>query len=781
MKFTDGMWHVKEGVDIAWMSNVERTSIKDETCELLLTKPMRGRGDKLNTPTLTAKLTRPREGIIAAKFTHWIGEDDAGPEFPLFTEDAKQDLLPEHEGNLEMHSGPLDLNVNTSPNNLSFSYTSSSKKLTGHSFRSIGLVSSRDTPNYNLHDGLYAERAHYILLELDLSVHEKIYGLGERFGPFAKNGQCIDIWNEDGGTSSELTYKNIPFFLSSRGYGVFINHPGKVMLEIQSERTTRINIAIAGESLEYMLIAGTTPKEILNRYTALTGRPSLPPAWSYGLWLTTSFTTSYSEATVTSFLDGFKDRNIPLTTFHFDSYWMKAFQWCDFTFDIDNFPDARGYLARLKKRGLRTCVWINPYIAQASPLFAEGKAKGYFLMRADTPRETVWQWDMWQPGMAVVDFTNPAASAWYARQIGKLIEMGVDSFKTDFAERIPFDARKVKYFDGSDAVRMHNFYSFLYNRCVWEAMRDVGKDACLFARAATTGGQQFPVHWGGDCESTFEAMAETLRGGLSLGLSGFGFWAHDIGGFEGMPIAAVYKRWVQFGLLSSHSRLHGSSSYRVPWIYEGKEGDECSKVLKDCVTRKLSLMPYLLKCALESKERGTPVMRAMLLEFPEDHNVWNVDTQFMLGPNLLVAPVFSEHGEVSFYVPRTGLKTEAKWRSWFDHTKAYEEGMWYTETHGFDTLPLLIRPETVTPISPGLEKPDGDVLENLELLDNGPLTDLVKIAIVEPKDVSKVAATLTVERDGSIVQSSGTLPAPKNIKVTLIQGGQSSHNDKHGL
>lgn len=378
--------------------------------------------------------------------------------------------------------------------------------------------------------------------------------------------------------------------------------------------------------------------------------------------------------------------------------------------------------------------------------------------------------------MAVVDFTNPEAREWFAKQITMLMDLGLDAFKTDFAERIPFDDRKIKYHDGSDTVKMHNFYSLLYNRCVWETMQKAGKEPCLFARAATAGGQQFPVHWGGDCESTFEAMAETLRGGLSLGLCGFGFWAHDIGGFEGMPSPSVYKRWVQFGLLSSHSRLHGSSSYRVPWIYEGKEGEECSKVLRQCVMRKLSLMPYLLRCALESKEKGTPLMRAILLEFPDDHNAWNVDTQFMLGPNLLVAPVFSEDGEVTFYVPRTMLNTTAKWRSWFDHTKSYDEGMWYTETHGFDTLPLLIRPETVTPICPGLDKPDGDILQNLELLENGPLTGPVTVEIAEPREVGKIALALTINEAGSITDSSGMPHFPENIPITLVQGGQSSQD-----
>lgn len=189
-------------------------------------------------------------------------------------------------------------------------------------------------------------------------------------------------------------------------------------------------------------------------------------------------------------------------------------------------------------------------------------------MRSDTARPTVWQWDNWQAGMAVVDFTNPAATEWYSSHLKRLMDMGIDSFKTDFGERIPFNPKRVKYHDGSDSVRMHNFYAYLYNKVVYETMSSHGKEACLFARSATVGSQQFPVHWGGDCESTFEAMAETLRGGLSLGLSGFAFWAHDIGGFEGLPDPALYKRWVQFGLLGSHSRLHGSSSYRVPWVYD---------------------------------------------------------------------------------------------------------------------------------------------------------------------------------------------------------------------
>ncbi len=629
MKFTEGMWRVREGFTPNWMGNIERLSLNDDHVDLLLTKSQRNRGDTLNTGTISATVRSPREGITAVKFTHWDSEDDTGTHFPLFESKPSVTIDNEPGKQLSYISGSLDLSIDTSANNLSFNYTVASKRLTGHSLRSIGYTTSRNTPSYVMSDGIYAEQANYITFHLDLSVHEKIYGLGERFGPFIKNGQCIEVWNEDGGTSSELTYKNIPFYMSSRGYGVFINHPGKVMLEVQSEHTTRVNISVEGESLEYMIISGPTIKDVLNRYTALTGRPGLPPAWSYGLWLTTSFTTNYDEKTVTGFLDGFKERDIPLSVFHFDPFYIKSFQWCDFYFDSDSFPDVKQYFQNLKNRGMKLCVWINPYIAQTSPLFAEGRKKGYFIMRADKQRPTVWQWDNWQAGMAVVDFTNPEAIEWYCGHLRKLMELGVDAFRTDFGERIPFDPKKVNYHDGSDTVRMHNFYSFLHNKAVYECMEKNGKAGCLFAKSATVGGQRFPVQWGGDCESTYEAMAETLRGGLSLGLSGFGFWAHDIGGFEGLPDPGLYKRWVQFGLLGSHSRLHGSSSYRVPWMFEKQfpgEDEKYSKVLRDSVRLKLRLMPYLLSKALVAKNKGIPVIRAMLIDFEEDENVWNIDT-----------------------------------------------------------------------------------------------------------------------------------------------------------
>jgi alpha-D-xyloside xylohydrolase len=302
---------------------------------------------------------------------------------------------------------------------------------------------------------------------------------------------------------------------------------------------------------------------------------------------------------------------------------------------------------------------------------------------------------MWVAGMGLVDFTNPAAREWFAGKVRGLLEAGVDAVKTDFGERIPTD---VTWSDGSDPERMHNYYSYLYNRTVFEAVEAVrgAGEAVLFARSATVGGQRFPVHWGGDCESTYASMAESLRGGLSLGLGGFGFWSHDIGGFEGTPPAGLFMRWVAFGLLSSHSRLHGSSSHRVPWAF----GDEAVEVTRAFARLKNALMPYLWAAAVQAHAEGIPVMRAMLLEFPDDRTCAFLDRQYMLGPDLLVAPVFSDEGDVEVYVPA------GEWTSWWDGTVVTGPG-WVRQTHGFGSLPLLVRPGAVL-VTGREDRPDYD-------------------------------------------------------------------------
>jgi alpha-D-xyloside xylohydrolase len=305
--------------------------------------------------------------------------------------------------------------------------------------------------------------------------------------------------------------------------------------------------------------------------------------------------------------------------------------------------------------------------------------------------------------MGIVDFTNPEACTWFAEKLRALLHMGVDTFKTDFGERIPTD---VIYHDGSDPFKMHNYYTHLYNKTVFDLLREErGEgDALVFARSATAGGQQFPVHWGGDCTATFESMAESLRGGLSLGLSGFGFWSHDIGGFEQTASADVYKRWAAFGLLSSHSRLHGSSSYRVPWNYD----EEAVQVLSKFTKLKCSLMPYLFRTAIQAHEHGTPMLRAMMMEFPEDLACTSLDLQYMLGDALLVAPIFTHDGNVSYYVPA------GRWTNLLNGEQVEGPG-WRRESHDFLSLPLLARPNTVIPIGARTDKPDYDYSDGVTL------------------------------------------------------------------
>lgn len=553
--------------------------------------------------------------------------------------------------------------------------------------------------NARADSGVPDERA-FVHEQLDLGVGELIYGLGERFGPLVKNGQSVEIWNADGGTSSEQAYKSVPLHVSSRGYGVLVNDPGHVSYEIGSEAVERVQFSVPGEVLEYFVLAGPTPKDVLERYTALTGRPPVVPAWSYGLWLSTSFTTDYDEATVTGFIDEMARRELPVSVFHFDCFWMREFQWCDFEWDPRVFPDPDGMLARLHERDLRVCVWINPYIAQRSALFAEAAASGFLVTRPDG---SIWQWDLWQAGMGLVDFTNPDATAWYQGKLRALIDQGVDCFKTDFGERIPTD---VVWADGADPSRMHNLYAQLYNAAVHEVLveaRGEG-DAVLFARSATAGGQTMPVHWGGDSTSTFPSMAETLRGGLSLAMSGFAYWSHDIGGFEGTPDAAVFKRWTAFGLLGSHSRFHGSQSYRVPWMFD----EEAVEVTRIFTHLKMRLMPYLYAAGIEATRTGVPLMRPMVLEFPGDPAMGYLDRQYMLGSDILVAPVFSADGEVEFYLP------PGPWTHLLSG-EVVEGGAWRRERHGFDTLPIYVRPGAVIPWGARSDRPDYDYLDGLEL------------------------------------------------------------------
>lgn len=608
MKFTNGYWMIRDGVDALYAREAYELAADATTESLNVLAPtsvVRGRYDTLNLPTFNVDITTPAEGVIRVCAEHWQGATEY-PGFPLNTDEpGNRDYVTVQangNGDGEVGVNGADVTLTTggltvkvvkgAPWNLTF-IGEDGKVLTESAGKSLGRfklgaesnVTAQPVSEFGVTmDGSARDESDvFIAIQLHLSVGEDVYGLGERFGAYVKNGQSVDIWNEDGGTASEQGYKDIPFYMTSNGYGVLVNNRGHVSFEIGSENT---------------------------------------------------------EATINSFIDGMAERDIPLAAFHYDCYWMREFHWCDFEWDKRFFGDIESTLKRLHED------------------------KGYLVRK---PNGEVWQTDFWQAGMGLVDFTNPAAREWFKDKVKALLNQGVDAIKTDFGERIP---RDVVWYDGSPKLSMHNWYTQLYNQAVFEAIEETyGKgNACLYARSATVGGQQQPVHWGGDCESTFNGMAQSLRAGLSLTSSGFGFWSHDIGGFEGaFPDPAVYKRWVAFGMLGSHSRLHGSTVYRVPWLFDEEDekngvalvpGQTAVDVVREFTKLKLELMPYVYQLGLQPHVNGTPVMRSMFVEFPDDPACRTLDRQYMFGPSMLVAPVFTYSGEVSYRF-RCGCATAA--------------------------------------------------------------------------------------------------------------------------
>ena len=664
MKFTDGAWMTAEGFDIHPAREIRFVKAEDNV--VTITSPafhIYNRGMTLTGPYITIEISSPCENVFRIKAYHFKGDNSILPSYFKLSENNVSLNTEETEKNLTVTNGESSLVFDKE--NYGYELKRGSNTITCSCGGSLAYING--------------SKGSFMREQLSLGVGEHVYGLGERFGNFIKNGQSIDIINKDGGTFTEQSYKNIPFYITDNNLGVFVNHSEEISFEVASENVSKVQFSVKGECLDYYLFAGSSMKEVITLYTGLTGRAPRLPDWSFGLWLSTSFTTDYDEKTVLSFVDGMKKRGIDLSVFHFDCFWMKDSHWCNFLWDSDMFPEPAGLITKLHDRGLKVCVWINPYIAQQSELFDEAAANGYLIKKSDG---SVWQTDLWQAGMGIVDFTNKEAAQWYQNKLKSLLDMGVDCFKTDFGERIPVDG--VVFSDGSDPLRMHNFYTYLYNQTVFELLEnEKGKgEAVLFARSATAGCQKFPVHWGGDCHSDYPSMEQTIRGGLSLMLSGFSYWSHDIGGFEDRSTPDVYKRWAAFGLLSSHSRLHGSSSYRVPWNYD----EEAVDVLRYYTELKKTLMPYIDKAREEAESSGLPVMRPMVLEFQDDPVCAFLDRQYMLGEKILAAPVFNEDGWTEFYLP-AGTWTSIDGKD----TKVLESGRFFKEQRGYLEMPVFIR------------------------------------------------------------------------------------------
>lgn len=767
MKVADGFWLSKKGYEVNYASQAYKVETTENAIKVLATPyTVMNRGMTLGGPNLEITYSSTCENTIKVHIDHYRGGLDNIPRFELNEDPNFKPVINRSEDSVELISGDTKVVIRIADDwDVQFYYKD--RHLTGGAWRSTSIIhenqfhaNARMELQEDDQDFNYPQdpKRTYIREQLKTDIGECIYGFGEKFTPFVKNGQVVEIWNSDGGTCSDQSYKNIPFYISSKSYGVFVNSSDKVSFEVNSDTVSKVTFTQPGEELEYFIIGGENLEDVLKHYTDLTGKPSLPPAYTFGLWLSTSFTTSYDEETVTSFIDGMKDRKIPLQVFHFDCFWMKEYEWCNFEWDKDMFPDPEGLLKRLHDRGLEICVWINSYVGQQSKLFDIGKEKGYFIKNLDG---SVYQSDMWQPGMAIVDFTNPEACEWFKGLLKKLFDMGVNNIKTDFGERIP---TKVKYFNGKDPIKMHNYYTYLYNKCVFEALEEYyGKDkACLFARSATVGGQKFPVHWGGDCYAEYSAMSETLRGGLSLCSSGFGFFSHDMGGFEATAPADVYKRWCAFGLLSTHSRLHGSTSYRVPWVYDEDGDTEACDVLRHYTVLKGRLMPYLWAQANKTHTEGVPMMRSMIIAFSDDTACKYLDQQYMLGDNLCIVPVMNEEGIAEFYVPDNGTWTDIQ------SGETYEGGKYYTRKCDYFQTPILARPNSIVTYG-NFDAEDKmtvvyDYLQDAEAVVYGLEDGKTAQATIFDSESNKIT-DITATRNGNVITVSYAA-TDKSFKVT---------------
>ncbi|MEV0617250.1 TIM-barrel domain-containing protein [Nonomuraea sp. NPDC050404] len=512
---------------------------------------------------------------------------------------------------------------------------------------------------------------------------EAFSGFGESFTRLDKRGQRPVMWNFDAfGAESQRAYKNVPLYLSSRGYGVLVDSGAPTEFDVCQSTHSVVQIVVPDDVMDYYVIAGPTPSEVLDRYDLLTCRPSLPPKWAFGTWISSGFCVDNQER-VLARARTIRERGIPCDVLHLDTYWQADGHWSEMRWDPANFPDPDAMLAELAGMGFKVCLWMNPYISHLSPTFREASEAGYFLKNQ---AGQVYVADCWHgsfPACGIVDFTNPAAVEWFKGLLRPLLRQGVAVFKTDFAEGVPADAVACNGMSGAD---LHNVYTLLFNDAVAEVTREAHGHNLVWARSSYLGGQRHSAQWGGDTYTSYPAMGSTIRGGLAHGLSGVPFWSHDAGGFTGRPSDDLYVRWTQFGALSPLLRLHGTTT-REPWEFPEVE-EQAVAALK----LRYRLMPYIYSAAVEAARTGAPMMRAMCVDFPDDPVAWQADLQYLLGRDLLVAPMTAPEGTRQVYLPRG---------RWVDYWTAevLEGSRYVTVAKPLDQIPLFVRHGALIPVA----------------------------------------------------------------------------------
>lgn len=543
-----------------------------------------------------------------------------------------------------------------------------------------------------------------------LSPDEKIFGCGESFVNFDKVGQKVVLCTTDAnGVESGEMYKPIPFFMSNRGYGMFMHTSTPITCDFGSTNRAVNALMIGDENLDLFVFIGE-PKTILDEYTNLTGKAPMPPLWSFGLWM--SRITYFSEADGRNVVTKLREHKIPTDVIHFDTGWFETDWRCDYQFSKNRFTDPQKMIADFKKEGIQTCLWQLPYFVPKNDLYNEIVSKGLMVKngKGGVPYED-----------AVLDFTNPATIEWYRQKIGGLLKLGVSVIKVDFGEAAPISGI---YANGRSGFYEHNLYPLRYNKIVSDLTQELNGERIIWARSTWAGSQRYPLHWGGDAESTDMGMAAELRGGLSLGASGFTFWSHDIGGFTQRTNEELYRRWLPMGVFSSHTRCHGQPP-KEPWDY----GTDFEEYFRKTIEMKYKLMPYIYAQAKESSEKGLPMLRALFIEFPKDAGAWQVDNQYMYGSEMMVAPIFE-----------TGMKRRNVYLpagQWIDYQtgKTYTGGTTHLIEAGEIQTIILVKEGAILPHTSQVVQHTGEIdWSKMELVVYGKNITSAKGKICLPSD-----------------------------------------------
>jgi alpha-D-xyloside xylohydrolase len=546
---------------------------------------------------------------------------------------------------------------------------------------------------------------------------EAFYGFGERFTSLDKWGQEVVLWATDSGNvSSPRSYKNVPFLMSTAGYGLFVHSAYPLVFRMGCDSSISYSIHGADSTLDYYLIYGPDLKQILKRYADLAGHAPVPPKWSFGFWMSRAGYRSREE--VETVVREMRQRDLPCDVLSLDPWWMGDGPWSTYEWDIDAFPRPAEMVRGLRAQGVRTCLWINPYVPAGTPAYDEAMAAGLLVSRPDGTVSPVIEVFAGQD-LAALDFTNPEARTWFQNKLRALLDMGVAVFKTDFGEQAPVDA---VYHDGRSGVEMHNIYPLLYNRTVFELTEGYFGRGFTWGRSAYAGSHRYPVQWGGDSYSSLDQMACQIRALLGYGLSGVPFCSHDVGGFDYPPQAfdhsersgqwflaggaldpVVYARWLQFGVFSSHVRAHGKQP-REPYAY----GPEVEAIARRYLRLRYRLLPYIYSQAVQSAQTGLPVARAMALEFQDDPTTHNLDLQYLFGDSFLLAPVVRQDHHCRVYLPAG---------DWLDYwTKEPVAGpRWLDLEVPLDTLPLWVRAGAIIPMGPEMDHTGQKPLDPLTL------------------------------------------------------------------